>query len=166
MSFVYSIVSPHGAAPLNSCGVRGYPVELWWSREKSEHLGVQKGIIRQEWKSKMPQLYWNELEGTGEEFGRIRKTDWHETVPWGRLLEPRTGRLCGEDSQWRRGGGIWVDPKEKIKWPGWRSRGKAVGVDVKHCECSYFPTRLPTYQPLSPTLCPKPSAPIPDSPTP
>lgn len=48
MSFVYSIVSPHGAAPLNSCGVRGYPVELWWSREKSEHLGVQKGIIRQE----------------------------------------------------------------------------------------------------------------------
>ena len=53
--------------------------------------------------------------------------DWPETVPWGRLLAPRTGRLCGEDSQWTRRGGIWVDPKEKIKWPGWRSRGKGVG---------------------------------------
>lgn len=28
MSFVYSIVYPGGAAPLNNCGVRGYQVEL------------------------------------------------------------------------------------------------------------------------------------------
>lgn len=48
LSFVYSIVSPGGAAPLDTCGVRGGHVELGWGREKSEQLGVQKGIIRQE----------------------------------------------------------------------------------------------------------------------
>ena len=54
--------------------------------------------------------------------------------------------------------------KKKLSDQDEGAGGRAVGVDVKHCECSYFPTRLPTYQPPSPMLCPKPSAPIPDSP--
>lgn len=72
------------------------------------------------------------------------------------------GQSPGGDS-WSQGQGGYVgrthngDREEASEWilkkklsdQDEGAAGRAWGVDVKHCECSYFPTLLPTYQPVT-----------------